>query len=176
MTHTIESAPSGRAKCRGCGKTIAKGEPRVGENLPNPFAERGTMTLWFHPRCGALKRPEVWLEAVPAEGVEVPDRESLDELARKGLEHRRLPRIDGGQQAPTGRARCRSCRTLIDTGLWRIKLVYYAEGRFEPAGFIHASCARDYLGTVDVVHRAAHFAELDADAVDSLQTALRANE
>ena len=52
MPHVFEPAPTGRAKCRGCGRAIAKGELRFGERLPNPFAE-GEMTLWFHPLCAA---------------------------------------------------------------------------------------------------------------------------
>ena len=63
MTHVIEPASSGRAKCRGCEQKIAKGELRLGEKLPNPYGE-GEMTLWFHPLCGAFKRPEVLLEAM----------------------------------------------------------------------------------------------------------------
>ncbi len=63
MPHVIEPATSGRAKCRGCGERIAKDELRFGERLPNPFAE-GEMTLWFHPLCGAYKRPQPLLEAL----------------------------------------------------------------------------------------------------------------
>ena len=39
MPHVIEPAPTGRAKCRGCGEKIGAGELRFGESLPNPFAE-----------------------------------------------------------------------------------------------------------------------------------------
>ena len=31
MAHVFESAPTGRAKCRGCGQPIGKGEIRFGE-------------------------------------------------------------------------------------------------------------------------------------------------
>ena len=44
MDHVIEPASSGRAKCRGCGRAIAKGELRLGERLPNPFTDEGEMT------------------------------------------------------------------------------------------------------------------------------------
>ena len=63
MAHTIEPASSGRARCRGCGKTIAKAELRFGERLPNPFAD-GEMTLWFHLPCAAFRRPESLLEVL----------------------------------------------------------------------------------------------------------------
>jgi hypothetical protein len=49
VPHVIEPASSGRAKCRGCDRPIAKGELRFGERQPNAFGE-GEMTLWFHLR------------------------------------------------------------------------------------------------------------------------------
>ena len=67
---SIEEAPSGRAKCRGCGRAIAKGELRLGEHLPNPYSDKGPMSLWFHLPCGAYKRPEVMLHALSATAVE----------------------------------------------------------------------------------------------------------
>ena len=116
------------------------------------------MTLWFHVVCGAYKRPEPFLEALGSTTETVDRREWLEAEANAGLAHRRLPRLDGGQRAATGRARCRSCRELIEKGGWRIPLVYYEDGRFEPSGFIHAACSRVYFETTDVVERARHFA------------------
>ena len=64
MPHVSERAPTGRAKCRGCGRPIAAGSLRLGERLPNPFADDGgEMTHWFHPACGAFRRPEAFLAA-----------------------------------------------------------------------------------------------------------------
>ena len=149
MPHTIEPASSGRAKCRACGRPIGKGELRLGERLPNPFADEGEMTLWFHLDCAAYKRPEPLLEAL-GECTEGIDRQEwLADIARKSLEHRRLPRIDGAERAPSGRASCRSCREKIAKDEWRLRLVFYDEGRFSPGGFIHASCAGAYLETSD---------------------------
>ena len=65
MAHVFEPAATGRSKCRGCGERIAAGELRFGETMPNPFAD-GETTLWFHPECGAYKRPEPFLEALAA--------------------------------------------------------------------------------------------------------------
>jgi len=156
MGHVIEAAASGRAKCRGCGQVIGKGELRLGERLPNPFAE-GEMTLWFHLQCGAFKRPDILLEALDASHGTVQDAEALRQIARPGLEHRRLPRVDGADRAPSGRARCRQCREMIEKGEWRIRLVYYEEGRFNPSGYIHVACAPEYLGTADLRDRLRHF-------------------
>ncbi len=172
MPHSIETATSGRAKCRGCGRPIAKGELRLGERLPNPYAE-GEMTLWFHLACGAYKRPEVLIEALDAYDGEVEGQSHLRELTVAGLEHRRLPRVDGGSRAPTGRARCRSCREMIAKDSWRIGLVYYEEGRFNPSGYIHLSCGSDYLGTADLADRIRHFSpELSDEDLSEIQNLL----
>lgn len=153
MPHTIEPASSGRAKCRGCGRAIAKGELRLGERMSNPFAEEGEMTLWFHLACAACKRPEPLLEALAATSADVAERAWLEAEARRGIEHRRLPRADGAERAPSGRAACRSCREKIESGTWRIRLVFFEDGRFAPSGFIHAGCAAQYLGTGDLLPR-----------------------
>jgi hypothetical protein len=154
--HVIEPASSGRAKCRGCGEKIEKGALRFGEKLENPFAE-GDMTHWFHLDCAAFKRPEPLLETLEARGEPLEGRESLESEARKGLEHRRLPRVNGAGRSPTGRAKCRSCREAIPKDAWRIGLVFYEEGQFAPSGFIHAGCARDYFETTDVMARVRRF-------------------
>jgi poly(ADP-ribose) polymerase-like protein len=157
LPHQIQPASSGRSKCRGCGKPIAAGELRFGENLPNPFAE-GDMTQWFHLACGAYKRPEAFLETVEALTEPLPDGERLSAEAKRGTAHHRLPRINGAERAPSGRAQCRHCRATIDKGAWRIPLVFFEEGRFEAAGSIHVRCAQPYFETADVLPRVKHFA------------------
>lgn len=162
MPHVIEYAASGRAKCRGCDAKIAKSELRFGERQPNPFGE-GEATLWFHVPCAAYKRPEPFLEVLGIEGWEdvadddVAIARELKPAAEFGVEHRRVPRIDQVARAPTGRARCRSCREAIDKDSWRIGLVFFEDYRFQPSGFIHAGCAGDYFGTTDVLDRILHF-------------------
>lgn len=175
ITHVFEAAPSGRAKCRGCGVAIAKGDIRFGERLPNPYGD-GLMTLWFHPRCGSYKRPEPFLEALETTDVDVELRDELAERARFGLAHRRLPRLHGAERSPTGRARCRSCREMIAKESWRFSLVYYDDGRFDPSGFIHAQCSQEYFETVDVMDRARHFAELSDGDAEELTAELTPSE
>ena len=150
MPHTLESAPSGRAKCRGCSRLIARGELRFGERLPNPFAE-GEMTVWFHLVCAAYKRPEPFLQALQKTPETVPDRERLERVANASLAHRRLPRIDGAERAPSGQARCRNCHEPIGRGDWRIRLVFFQDGRFAPGGFIHLRCRTVYFETDEVL-------------------------
>lgn len=163
MPHLFEPAPTARSKCRGCGERIAAGALRFGESLPNPFAE-GETTYWFHPECAAFKRPEPFLEALGALTEPPAEAARLEAEARRGVEHPRLARVDGAERDPSGRARCRSCRTTIARGAWRVRLVFYEEGRFSPGGFVHATCARAYFESTDVLPRLRRFAPLLADA------------
>ena len=174
MPHAIEPASSGRAKCRGCGQKIAKDELRLGERLPNPFGD-GEMTLWFHVVCGAYKRPEPFLEALATTAETVEGNEQLESEAKRGVEHRRLPRLDRAQRATTGRARCRSCREAIEKDTWRLALVYYEEGRFNPSGYLHPRCSVPYLETADVIDRVAHFSpELTKGDLAAIRSELEA--
>jgi hypothetical protein len=158
MPHVIEPATSGRAGCRGCGGRIAAGELRFGERLPNPFADDGgEMTHWFHPACGAFRRPEPFLEALSAAEVPVPDRERLEREARLGVAHHRLPRLNVAERAPSGRATCRACRQKIEKNAWRFSLVYHEDGRFVPSGFVHVRCAPAYFETHALMSRVRHF-------------------
>ena len=155
MAHVIERASSGRAKCRGCDERIAGGNLRFGERLPNPFAE-GEMTHWFHLDCAAFKRPAPFLEALrTAEPLE--DAERLSSEAKRGIAHPRLSRVNGADRAPSGRAECRACHTPIDKDAWRVSLVFYEEGRFAPAGYIHPRCAQAYFETTDILARIRRF-------------------
>lgn len=156
MPNVFEPAASGRSKCRGCSRPIARGELRFGERLPNPFAD-GEMTIWFHPVCAAYKRPEPLLQALAEAQDLIADRDLLERAARGQLAHRRLPRINGVERAPSGQAKCRSCREPIDKGLWRIRLTIYEEGLFSAAGFIHITCRKAYFETSDMLEPLLHF-------------------
>ena len=172
MSHVFETAPTGRAKCRGCGKAIGRGELRFGERVPNPFAE-GETTIWFHPVCAAYKRPEALVQALEAAPDGALDREKLERAARGSLAHRRLPRIDGAERSPSGQARCRHCHEPIEKGSWRIRLAYFDEGRFSPGGYVHLACRRDYFETGEVAGPVLHFSLGLSDAErDELRRAL----
>lgn len=156
MAHTIEPAASGRAKCRGCNRPIDRGQLRFGERLPNPFAE-GEMTLWFHPLCAAYRRPEPLLEGLGAAAVEVQQREALEAAAHWSLGHRRLPRIDGAELTARSQAKCRSCHEPIARGTWRVRLVFFEEGRFSSGGFVHLSCSAAYFDNAAIADALLHF-------------------
>jgi hypothetical protein len=145
MPDLVAPSPSARAKCRGCGRPIDKGELRFGEADANPFGE-GETHRWFHLRCAALKRPERFgpmLEATP----DVPDRETLEDYVKSSLDHPRLVRILRAERAPSGRAHCRHCREIVEKGALRVALEIWEDGRFNPMGSIHATCAPSYFGT-----------------------------
>lgn len=158
MSHVLELATSGRATCRGCGLKIAAGSPRLGERVPNPFADDGGETThWYHPACGSYRRPEALLDALTSTALTLDHRDALEHEARLGVAHRRLPRVSTASLAPTGRATCRACKALIEKDTWRIALVFYEDGRFAPSGYIHAGCAATYLETTEVLPRLRHF-------------------
>ena len=171
MPHIFEEAPTGRAKCRGCNLPIQKGELRFGERFPNPFGE-GEATLWFHPLCAAYKRPEPILESLTPE---IPDRDALNQAAQASQAHRRLPRIDGAELSPSGKANCRQCRQPIERGSWRIRLVFYEEGRFSPGGFLHLACRGEYFEGNDILAPLLHFSQkLDEEQKKQLEAAFSA--
>ncbi|MGE5615849.1 MAG: hypothetical protein ACM3X5_02930 [Bacillota bacterium] len=172
MPHVFESAPSARSKCRGCGRTLQKGELRFGERMPNPFAEGTELTLWFHPLCAAYKRPESLLDALAGNSAQMPNREALEAAARASLVGRRLPRIDGAERAK-GQASCRHCREPIARGAWRVRLTFFEEGRFNPSGFIHPQCVSAYFEAPGVLERVLHFSpDVDEAAREELRHAL----
>jgi hypothetical protein len=163
MPHIFESASSGRAKCRGCGVVIAKGELRFGERLPNPFAE-GELTHWFHPACAAFKRPEPLVQALGESTQEIPARSELERISAKSLAHTRLQRIDGAERSPSGQAKCRHCHEPIEKGSWRIRVVFHEEGQFSPGGFIHLACRGPYFESADLLEPVLHFSPGLAEA------------
>jgi hypothetical protein len=131
------------------------------------------MTHWFHLTCAAYRRPEAFLETLPTLTEPIEGQADLEREAQLGVTHRRLPRVNLAERASSGRATCRACKTPIPKDTWRISLVFYEDGRFNPSGFIHLGCAREYLETTDLVPRLRHFSpELsDADAAE-IQRAL----
>jgi hypothetical protein len=153
---------------------IAAGELRFGESVDNPFAEGETLH-WFHLDCAAFKRPEPFLATLEAATEPLPDAERLTREAKLGIAHHRVPRINGAERAASGRAQCRSCRTTIEKGAWRIALVFYEEGRFAPAGYVHTRCSQTYFETIDVLPRLKRFSPALAEAdLKAIEEELRA--
>lgn len=148
----IQRASSGRAKCRGCGQAIAKGELRFGESLANAYAE-GEALYWFHLYCASAMRPEKLLPVLEQSTESIAERDELRHTAELGIAHPRLSRLSKAERAPSGRAHCRCCRELIEKGEWRLSLQIFEESRFAPMGSIHLGCSEAYFGTAQILER-----------------------
>ncbi|HET9253046.1 MAG TPA: hypothetical protein VFP58_13115 [Candidatus Eisenbacteria bacterium] len=82
--------------------------------------------------------------------------------------------MNGAERAPTGQAKCRCCRNPIERGTWRIRLVFFEEGRFSPGGFLHLTCHPTYFEGHDVLEPLLHFSStLDEAGREDLTRAYR---
>ena len=171
MPDVIETATSGRAKCRGCQGKIDKDTLRYGEAVPNAFGE-GEALHWFHLQCGAERRPESFKKALSESTTDVPERAELERVADVGIAHPRLTRFARLERASSGRARCQACREVIEKDALRLQLERVEDGMVNPSGFVHVGCAREYAGTTEGLAarmrraspqlEAADFEEMDA--------------
>jgi len=135
------------------------------------------MTVWFHLTCAAYKRPLPFLEGLRDAPEEFAEKIQLERAARASLAHRRAPRINGAERAPTGQARCRSCHQPILRGTWRIRIVFYEEGRFSPGGYVHLACRQAYFETDEILDQVLHFSpHLSDDERDAFRHAYEGNE
>jgi hypothetical protein len=148
MGDVLEKALSGRARCRGCKKKLEKDVLRFGEAVPNTFGD-GESTHWFCLYCGAEKRAEKFQPLLLASELELPDRDGLNEAARLGIEHPKLAEIAHAERSPTGRARCRQCREMIEKDALRLALERSDDGMVSSSGFVHVSCAAAFFGTTN---------------------------
>jgi hypothetical protein len=178
VPHEIQPAASGRAKCRACKTAIKKGDLRLGEDVPNPFGD-GEAKHWYHLGCGALRRPEAFLEAIlqapeeVASEIAVEDRARWAPLAEAGKTYYRLSRFVKAQAAPSGRARCQGCRELIEKGALRFVLERIEDGMVSGAGFVHVGCAHAYAGSVTgVLQRVEAQSELSGEEWTEIKASL----
>jgi len=106
----------------------------------------------------------------PHDRRRVVDAQPVDASGQQLTERRFLP--FGAERSPGAQAKCRSCREPIARGSWRIRLVFYEEGRFAPGGFVHLDCRKAYFETDDVLDRVLHFSrDLSADEREELRRA-----
>lgn len=152
MANVIEEAKSGRASCRTCKKTIAKGELRLGIEAQTQFSDTPSLQ-WHHVLCAAAKLP-VELKAALAEYPgEVPNRAELDaameEAAKKGsAKPAGFPYVD---KAPTGRAKCMECGEPIEKASFRVAVERELEvggNATRGAGYLHPKCVPANLENV----------------------------
>jgi hypothetical protein len=146
MPHKVEAAPSGRASCRGCKKTIAKGEMRFAEEFASPYSEEGGLSFrYWHLACAATKLANELAPALAAyDGPPIEGRAELDAIV---AEHTRPP-MPYAERASTGRARCRACDESIPKGALRVAFERVYEGPMGPqkvAVYAHPGCVARFL-------------------------------
>lgn len=145
MSHKIEVAPTGRASCRGCKQSIAKGVLRFGEEFVNQFSDdKGMSYRYWHLPCAATKMANELASVLAAYEGEILDRGSLEALV---AEHMRPP-FPHAELAPNGRARCRACDESIPKGELRVAFERTFEGPMGPqkaAAYTHPHCVKAYL-------------------------------
>jgi ribosomal protein L37AE/L43A len=169
---SIETAATGRAKCRACKKPIEKGSLRFAESAPNPMTE-GETKHYFHPLCAAERRSERMLAFLESHAEAIEGRDALVAAAALGVSQPRLQRLGQVERASSGRATCRHCRETIAKGALRVALQPMEEGRPTSWGFVHADCARGYTGVQPSLERLQRSsADLPREDWDELALAL----
>jgi ferredoxin len=182
--HKIEVSPTGRASCRGCKATIAKGALRFAEEAQNPYSEEGAVSFrYWHLPCAATKLANEVGAALAAYDGPVDDREAIEALVR---EHAR-PEMPYAERAPNGRARCRACDVTIAKGELRVAFERAFEGPMGPqkgAAYTHPVCVARYLDRErehgrdpgdrdDVARRVVDHSRLAPEDLDAVQVGIK---
>ena len=149
MGHMIEEAKSGRASCRTCKKTIAKGDLRMGEEVVNAFSSSGEPSYqWHHLPCAAKKKPLVLEEALKTTDVVVADRTALEAEIAANRKSQKPGKFPYAERAKTSRSACLSCNEAIEKGTLRVAVERDVDtGSFvtKGAGYLHAACASEWI-------------------------------
>ena len=152
MASVIEEAKSGRASCRTCKKTIAKGELRLGVETMTQFSDTPSMQ-WHHLPCAAGKLPAELQAALAEYEGDVPNRAELDKLMADAIKSGKakpggFPFVD---KAPTGRASCLQCGETIEKASFRVAVEREVDtGGFmrRTPGYLHPKCVAENLENV----------------------------
>jgi len=144
MANMIEEAKSGRASCRTCKKSIAKGELRLGIEAANAFGDTPSLQ-WHHLLCAAGKLPVELKDALDGYAGEVTNRGELDQamaaaIAKGNAKPGGFPYAD---RAPTGRAKCMECGEPIPKDSFRIAVereIEVGASVQRGAGYLHPAC------------------------------------
>jgi poly [ADP-ribose] polymerase len=148
VAHQIEEAKTGRASCRSCKKPIAKGDLRLGEEVPNAFAAGEVTYQWHHLPCAAKKKPLVLEEALQGTALPIPDREALEKDIAANKKNQKPTTFPYAERAKTSRSTCISCSEAIEKGTLRIAVEREVDtGAFvtSGAGYLHAACATGWI-------------------------------
>jgi len=80
------------------------------------------------------------LETLAQARETAPDPEALERAARGNSATGACPGISGAERAPDSQAEMRHCHEPSRSRRLAHRLVFYEEGRFNPAGFVHLAC------------------------------------
>lgn len=132
-TSIIEAAKSGRSKCGGCRKKIAKDELRFGE-----FNDRYESYRWYHLVCGAALDARDFVEATEAYDGDVGNVDAILEEAKLVGKGTKTPRVE---PASSGRSSCVVCNEKIKPkGVLRGVLFREVDVDTWRKGFTHLGC------------------------------------
>ena len=138
----IESAKTGRSKCRKCREAIEKATLRLGI-ISYQFDTDGSWG-WYHLNCGAAFNPQAFEAAVSDYEGPIPDLDALREKAKKEARKSIIPRIE---PAPSARALCLGCGEKIKPkGALRVVVEREVEeqpGIMRPR-YMHIGCASEH--------------------------------
>jgi hypothetical protein len=155
MPHTIEVAKSGRASCRTCKQTIAKGELRFGEEVQTQFSDAPSLQ-WHHLMCAAKNKPAQLTDALAQYPEEIPDRAALEKTIEDAKKTQKPGQFPYADRAPTGRAKCIECRETIEKGSLRVAVEREVDtGAFmgKSAAYLHPRCAAKAIEGGDVYEK-----------------------
>lgn len=150
MAHMIEAAKSGRSNCRSCKQPIGKGDMRLGEEVPNQFAEGEFTYSWHHLPCAAQKRPSALKQALEVTDVEVADKDELLKTCEASAKKEKPTTLPYAEYAPTARSSCVACSEKIEKGDLRVAVAAEADpGALfarRSAAYLHTACAPEHTG------------------------------
>lgn len=139
----IESAKTGRSKCRKCREKIEKDTLRMGI-ISYQFDTDGSWS-WYHLPCGAALNPQGFESAVEEFEGKIDGLDELRAEAKKAARKTITPRVE---PAPSGRASCQGCEEKIaPKGTLRVVIAREVEGQeglTRPA-YIHVGCAAEHV-------------------------------
>ena len=151
MSHTIEPAKSGRAKCRKCREKIDKGDLRFGHALASQFSDEPAYQ-WYHLKCAAEKVAADLATTLSTYTGDIPDRAEIDELISQNRRKQKPTTFPYADIASSARSSCQVCETKIEKGEFRVAIEREIDaGGFTRmgAGYLHVNCAREYEDTPD---------------------------
>ncbi|MFO0587975.1 MAG: hypothetical protein U0441_10570 [Polyangiaceae bacterium] len=148
MAHIVETAKSGRARCRTCGGVILKGELHLAEEAMDPAAG-GATPYRHHLECAAKKAPSALRAALGTCPFPVPNRPLLERLIAENEPRQKPTTFPYAERAPSPKTHCGECHTVIAKGSLRVALHRENEGAIPMTPvtprYYHAACVHSVI-------------------------------